>query len=134
MYPSIKTLRRLFRPEDQKNAAKLRRLLDGRLNPDHPDHPGQSCKENRCHNSRERRLEAIMDAADRLLNGHGNEALTCPGYHGGFYHDIHASYVNMGDTYALTLVLDHESEKFLVTSWGDYLEREEAKKGGCWNE
>jgi hypothetical protein len=31
-------------------------------------------------------------------------------------------YVNMGDTYDLTLVYDHNKGKYVVTSWGDIVE------------
>ena len=58
----------------------------------------------------------IIHLADIVLNGHGVEGWTDPDdYTEG------VRYVNMGDTYALTLVLDHGT--FKVCSWGDLAEK-----------
>jgi hypothetical protein len=33
-------------------------------------------------------------------------------------------YVNMGDTYDTTLIFDHRKGRFIVSSWGDIVERD----------
>lgn len=45
-----------------------------------------------------------------------------------FHYDIFASYLNTGDSYHNTLVWDHENQKVLVTSWGDFFEALEIRK------
>lgn len=64
-----------------------------------------------------------LNALDVVLDGFGVEGVRVEGawidnYHG----DIVASYVNQGDTYTETVVYDHETDEFHVTSWGDWLE------------
>jgi hypothetical protein len=63
---------------------------------------------------------SILDRANKFLNGHGvediwqgNDKPSC-------------LYVNMGDTYARTIVHD-DQRGFQVTSWGDWLEAREAE-------
>jgi hypothetical protein len=67
--------------------------------------------------------ELKMAALNALFECHGVEAIRVEGewldnYHG----DIIGTYINSGDTYAPTVVLDHESGEFLVTTYGDWLE------------
>lgn len=66
--------------------------------------------------------EQKMHAIDVLIGGFGCEAI---------FGDSHTwpdmEYVNMGETYATTIVLDNISHKFLVTSWGAWIEDAEAK-------
>jgi hypothetical protein len=64
---------------------------------------------------------SILKAADQILDGNGVEAI--PGVGGGL------SYVNMGDTYDTTLIYDHGKGRFLVTSWGDIVERDHKRFG-----
>lgn len=67
--------------------------------------------------------EIIMSMLDELLEGHGVEVICVGGeWVDSYHHDIVASYVNMGDTYDTTVVLDHRSGRYLVTSWGDFVE------------
>jgi len=33
-------------------------------------------------------------------------------------------YVNMGDTYDTTLIYDYKTNRFVVSSWGDIVERQ----------
>ena len=70
--------------------------------------------------------ELVLEALDKVLECHGVEALTPDGS----IYPI-ASYVNTGDTYTTTIILDEDGE-FHVTSWGDFLEaweREQAEEG-----
>ena len=71
--------------------------------------------------------EIKLSALDELLQTYGVEPLRVPGVWVDRYHgDVVASYLNTGDTYRLTLLLDHESRRWKLTSWGDWLERYEA--------
>lgn len=79
------------------------------------------------HDANARRANDVLERANRLLQGHGVEALRSEGAHVDNYHyDIIAAYVNLGDTYATTLVYDTEQGEFLLTSYGDFLEGWEA--------
>jgi len=73
--------------------------------------------------------ELKMKALNALFECYGVEAIRVEGewldnYHG----DIVATYLNVGCTYAPTVVLDHESGEFLVTTYGDWLEGWEHEK------
>jgi hypothetical protein len=57
----------------------------------------------------------ILQMADSMMNGHGVERI--PGRPG-------LMYVNMGDTYDTTLVYDYKTNRFVVSSWGDIVERQ----------
>ena len=61
-------------------------------------------------------VRSILSAADRILNGYGVESI--PGVGGAL------SYVNMGDTYHDTLIFDRKTNRFVVSSWGDIVERQ----------
>lgn len=66
--------------------------------------------------------ECLMVALDAVLEGCGVEAIRgreVDAYHG----DVQAVYVNMGDTYATTILFDHETGRLRITSWGDWVER-----------
>lgn len=65
--------------------------------------------------------ECLMLAINAVLEGYGVE--TIDGRHVDNYHGpIQASYVNFGDTYDTTVLLDHETDRLQVTSWGDWVE------------
>jgi hypothetical protein len=44
-----------------------------------------------------------------------------------YYFDNVASYLNAGDTYSPTILLDHEERKFKLTTWGDFAEEYESQ-------
>lgn len=70
--------------------------------------------------------ELAMNALNELLEGHGVEPIRLEGaYVNRYYDNIIASYVNMGDTYITTIVFDHVSQSYLITSWGDFYESAE---------
>ena len=58
----------------------------------------------------------ILQTADKMMNGHGVERIS--GVGGGLM------YVNMGDTYDTTLIYDYKTNRFVVSSWGDIVERQ----------
>lgn len=68
-----------------------------------------------------RAADAVLDDANRLLEGHGIEAINGK-WHDHYYQDIVALYVNMGDTYNGTILYDAVKRKFYVTTWGDFVE------------
>lgn len=76
------------------------------------------------------RLEAI----DKLLGTFGTEAIRGT-WQNGYWCDIIAAYCNTGDTYALTVMHVRgetswdEAGRFIVTSWGDWIERNGDKYG-----
>ena len=110
--PSVKTLARLTEHPHQ-----LRRLLEGSVEPDIFESVRAWVAQ--CYNAPSWE-EQVMCAANEFLDGHGVEPLdleaanNCSGDPG--------AYVNMGDTYKTTLLLTPEG-RFIVGSWGDYVER-----------
>jgi len=63
----------------------------------------------------------MMQRVDEILEGYGIEGLESVNGR------AHAYYVNMGDTYAPTILLDTSSDSVRVTSWGDWVEAQERK-------
>jgi len=61
----------------------------------------------------------MMTEANGLLDGHGVEHLRSRNG------KAEAYYVNRGDTYSTTILLDIGKDRIWVTSWGDWLETEE---------
>lgn len=58
----------------------------------------------------------ILQTADKMMDGNGVERIS--GVGGGLM------YVNMGDTYDTTLIYDYKTNRFVVSSWGDIVERQ----------
>jgi hypothetical protein len=80
-----------------------------------------------CHNMPSNR-ELKMAALNAALDGHGIEPIW---RNDNQDEGLIAEYVNMGDTYATTIVLEHcaglgGAAVFYCTSWGDWLEKWEA--------
>lgn len=73
------------------------------------------------------RLESI----NKLLGGFGTEAIRGE-WQNGYWCDIVCAYVNKGHTYATT-VLDVRDDwgghRFIVSSWGDWVERNGERMG-----
>lgn len=66
-------------------------------------------------------LRATMERADELIGGYGVEYIrhkkdTMRTVYG-------LDYVNMGDTYATTLLFDHATDSFNVGTWVDIVEK-----------
>lgn len=72
--------------------------------------------------------EMRMSALDELCLTHGVEAIRTSEYIDRYHHDIRASYLNTGDTYAITILLDHRALRWRLTGWGDFVESLEGKK------
>ena len=74
--------------------------------------------------------KSILKVANGILDGFGVETVAL---------DREAEplcdYVNLGDTYTVTLLYDHYEGLFLLASWGDIVEeteRCEAREEGAW--
>lgn len=73
-----------------------------------------------------RQVDGVLEEANRLVTGHGVEAIRIPdAYVDHYYFDIVAVYVNMGDSYAGTLLYETATGRFLLTTWADWFEANE---------
>jgi len=77
----------------------------------------------------ERQVDGVLDLASKLAGGHGVEAIQGDYWVDNYYHDIVALYVNMGDTYAATILYVTAEDKWVLTTWGDWVERNTRKYG-----
>ena len=76
----------------------------------------------KCHHTPPSKAYALEMLND-LMGGHGTEGITPDGHVCPV-----AAYVNKGDTYAATVVHDLETDKFILTALGDWLEGWEAEQ------
>lgn len=73
-----------------------------------------------------RQIDDVLKLADEMMNAHGIEAVR--GKHvDSYYMNIVGLYVNMGCPYTGTLLYDTVTNKFLVTTLGDWQEKNEKK-------
>ena len=128
-YPSIKTLTTRLDIE-KPQAAIIRGLMRGDINPEKIAQTEVWISQ--CYN-RPSDDELIMHAIDAVLENFGVEALGSD--LGGFYrHAPQYSYSNTGDSYAATVILDNETGRFIVSSWGDLVESGKVKDdASCYN-
>lgn len=69
-------------------------------------------------------VDHALDLANTLLHADGVEAIN--GKHvDGYYQDIVALYVNMGDPYIPTLLYNTVTESFYLGGWGNWVESHE---------
>lgn len=69
--------------------------------------------------------EQMLEAIAGIIGGFGTEALWPEGW--GSLVKPAAVYVNMGDTYVTTIILDNMLRRWRVMSWGDWMEEFEEK-------
>lgn len=121
MIPSVKTLEAAF-PGHGKD---LRKILEGVAIPKGVDKLGKLTLTadwvRTCYH-RPTQIEINMHAASELTGMHGTEALF-----GAQVKWPDMEYVNSGDTYTTTLIYDYLRGRYLVMSYGDWVEREERK-------
>ena len=133
--PSVKTLMGLT-DGDRSRAQDLRAILEGKYY-DHlygliPESarakfPGTVHWIAQCYNKPSRR-EVIMAQVDEFLRTHGVECIEPRNNH---THPVRLEYCNAGNRYTPTLACEITRRvwgyeyRFLVTSWGDYVERKE---------
>jgi hypothetical protein len=72
-------------------------------------------------------VDATMDLANKLLSGHGIEAVRGDYHVDNYYYDTVALYVNMGDTYAATLLFETDTGRFKLTTLGDWVEKNQRR-------
>ena len=72
-------------------------------------------------------VDTALDVIDDILDAHGVEAIRGNYHVSNYYYDAVALYVNMGDSYNGTVLYDTEKEKFYVTTYGDWVERNERR-------
>ena len=111
--PTMRRLRNQFGP---KIAKTVRGLCTGDIDPD------TYCADyiRQCgHYPRE--AERTMEAINIVLEGYGVEGINGQ-WLDNYYCDIIATYVNMGDTYDATILFDHATGNYRLTSFGDYVE------------
>lgn len=71
--------------------------------------------------SRNQRNEIKLQLLDELLDTCGVEVIRADEHIDNYHFDIRASYLNTGDTYATTLLLDHKERVWKLRSWGDFV-------------
>lgn len=72
-------------------------------------------------------VDHALNYVDDMIHGHGVEAIRGDYHVDNYYYDIVGLYVNTGDTYNATLVYDTDREKFVLTTMGDWVEKNERK-------
>lgn len=68
-----------------------------------------------------------MNAINKCLEGYGVEVINGEAYHSNYWGNIVAEYVNMGDTYTATVLYDVNKGKFIATTYGDWIEKNQNK-------
>lgn len=80
-----------------------------------------------------RSFRAVLKECNTLLEGFGVECIAEGGANSPsdmYGSDILAEYVNLGDTYTTTILYDYRAQRFYVTSYGDFVERNWKLCGG----
>jgi len=122
--PSIKTIEtRLSLPRSK--AREIRQLMTGERSPNSYESVAKWVAQ--CYNE-PRDDEKVMCALNEVLEGYGVEVIDTensdkPYYVDSFYRYFLYEYINMGDTYDMTIVRNCETGRFYITTWGDIVER-----------
>lgn len=108
-------------------AERVRGVMDGTIDPVEASSKTKEWLE-RCYNPPSE-LELKMSAIDELLGGFGVEPIYAHGQVqvDSYHMDVLGVYVNMGDSYRITVTLDHENERFRVEDMATMVERMERK-------
>jgi hypothetical protein len=72
-------------------------------------------------------VDIVLDLVNEYIRGHGVEAIRGDYHVDNYYFDIVALYVNTGDAYSPTLLYETDTDRFMLTTWGDWVERNERK-------
>lgn len=69
-------------------------------------------------------IQEKLTVLNELMRGHGIEPIQVSEelYQDSYYGNVIGEYINLGDTYTLTIVYNTIDHEFEVTSWGDYFE------------
>lgn len=117
--PSVKRLKELLHIDNDK-ANKIRHII--RYGYEHavvkfgPEaFPKTEDYIRRCHGF-PKNFECMMQALDELTDGFGIEVIRRDG-------KVVIEYVNTGESYATTILFNHDTWTFQIKSWGDLVER-----------
>jgi hypothetical protein len=105
--------------------AKVWRLIQGKANPE--DSPAVLRWLAQCH-YKPSRAELIMEAVNEAISGFGVGSIE-GNWVDRYHQNIQACYVIMGDTYDMTVLCDNVTGRFRLTTWGDWFEQNEKKRG-----
>lgn len=72
-------------------------------------------------------VDNALDTINQVIGGYGVEAIRGDYHVDNYYYDIVGLYVNTGDTYNATVVYDTERERFEVTTFGDWVEKNQKR-------
>jgi hypothetical protein len=74
-------------------------------------------------------IDEKMEVFNELINGHGIEAINVSPelYQDKYWGNIIGIYVNLGDTYDLTIIWNPIDNQFEFSSWGNYYETKEVE-------
>lgn len=112
-FPSEKEIREAFPKLGALKAKQLFDALKGAFEEDAPEDA----------------VDDAMEEVNKILDGHGVEAVNGEGVHiDKYWRDTILLYVNLGDTYDTTVCYDTEEETFFIGSWGDFLEKWESEE------
>lgn len=117
--PSVKTLLTRLHWIDEKQAATVRGLIRGDIEPETIPQTAAWLRE--CY-SRPRRSELTMHAINAVLECHGVESIDDGRTYCGRYLAPRAVYCNTGETYAPTVIYDYRTGTYKVQSLGDFVE------------
>ncbi|MBK6906321.1 MAG: hypothetical protein IPH08_04130 [Rhodocyclaceae bacterium] len=106
--PSVKTLRRVFGDDAPDARRQLERWRDG---------------------SRPPAVDTLFARLDSMANTHGVECIWTDGRQDDSRYGPRYLYLNTGDTYADTLLVDRDTGRVWVGSWGDLVEMAERNPG-----
>lgn len=112
------------REEWPEVADQIFALIDGKVRPWEIDDSisAWTSYQGRWTTRREQRICDKLKAMSKLIEGFGTEAIFDSG---ASWPDM--EYVNMGDTYNTTILFDFVEDRYMVTTWGDWIEHAEAK-------
>jgi hypothetical protein len=99
---------------DKGTATEIRGLVKGQIDP--AGYPSVHYWMKQCYHTPSHSAQ-VLEALNGLLGGFGVEVIR-----GEEVNDILADYINMGDTYISTILLDHQESRYLLTSCGDFVE------------
>ena len=123
--PSVKRLVDALKITPEK-ARTARGLIQGAIRTkDEKLFPKSNRLFDRCHHPM-RRLDRIIECLNELLEMHGVEYVSSGEQQMDGSHIV-AEYLNSGDTYSMTLLFNHRSEAFSLTTWGDFIERNQRR-------
>ncbi len=74
-------------------------------------------------------VDISLEFCNEAMNGHGVEAIRSTINNGGYFQDIAALYVNMGDVYITTVLYDTKRKQWYLTDLATWIEKYHSTKG-----